>query len=269
MRWLVIFFTLYLPAGSIAADFVITNSNKGNYALEIAGTLRDGDTDRLMRIVRGFDSFPVTVRLRISGGSLTEAIRFGQLVRQSYLPVMADQGCELPCFLVLVGGVSRAISADLVLAPRPGPATEVFEYMQAMGVPKELASDIADPASTVEISINDFDAQIGENPAPLQQAMVAQCGEYSDSELADFRRIQAQSFLESLRVLAVSSDRSEELSPIIDKYAGIAEGVDSLSMDYRERLEDKWHAIRECRKGYLEDLQVDALKQVVARVDNR
>ncbi len=251
--------------GLSAADFVLNSARKGNYSLEINGEIRSGDTDRLALIFGGKKRFPLTTRIDISGGNLQEAMQLGALLRQAHMSVMSDDDCDLHCFVVLVGGVSRAISADLSLSPLDTPDDNLGDYLEEMGVPSGLVAEITQSTEPVSISLQRFDQEIGESPAVLEEQMLAICGQLSATELADFRSLQAYRFVESLKLLEERSGRSEELASIIAKYELLAEDAGNLGFEYRQRLLVQWQDISDCRKQVLSDAQGEAIEQVVAQ----
>lgn len=265
MQRLLLAFILLWSSGLSAADFVLNSGRKGSYSLEINGEIRPGDTDRLALIFSGKKRFPLTTRLDITGGDLHESVRLGGLLRQAHLSVMSEENCDLACFVVLVGGVSRTISTDLTLSPLDDPVDNLEAYLAEMGVPAELTTEILGSIGPVSIPLRRFDKEIGESPAVLEEKFVARCGQLSAEETADFRSLQAYRFVESLKSLEARSGRSEELSPIIAKYEVLAEDAADLGPVYSQQLLTLWQGISECRKQVLSDAQDQAIEQVVAQ----
>ncbi len=260
--FLVLFFSW--STSLTAADFVLNTVRQENYSLKIAGEIRPGDVERLVLIFDGKQRFPLTTRIDVTGGNLEEAMHLGALLRQAHLSVMADDGCGLACFVVLVGGVSRAISSELILNPPTGQLDELSTYLETMGVAGGLVSEIVTGDRTVLVPLQRFDQEVGESPAVLKDAMVARCGQFSSEELADFRSVEAHRFVESLKLLEARSGRSEELAPIIAKYEALAEEAGNLGFEYRQRLMVQWQGISECRKQVLHDAQDAAMSQLGA-----
>ncbi len=268
MRSLFLALLLSWSCNAATADFVLNTVRQENYSLKVTGEIRPGDVERLVLIFDGKKRFPLTTRIDVNGGDLEEAMQLGALLRQAHLSVMADDNCRIACFVVLVGGVSRAISSELILDPPPGYTEKLAKYLGGMGVANVLVSDIVSSDAPVTVSLQRFDQEVGESPAVLKDAIVARCGQFSSAELADFRSLEAYRFVESLKLLEARSGRSEELAPIIAKYEALAEEAGNLGFEYRQRLTVQWEDISECRKQVLHDAQ-DAAMSVVGALSRK
>ncbi len=264
MRVLLVLITLLCPVAQ-AADFALHSARRGAYSLDLTGEIRPGDAERLALVFGGKKRFPVTIRIDTAGGSLEEAMKLGNLLRQAHLSVIAADSCDLQCFVVLVGGVSRAITSDLSLSPPVESVDQLPGYLKEMGVPDNLVTELAQAGDNVTISLTRFAEEIGESPEILEEVILGRCGQFTPEELEDFRSLQAYRFLESLKLLEARTGRKEELSPVIAKYEVMAEGAAELGFEYQQQLLVQWQEISDCRKQVLNDAQDEAYEQVVAQ----
>lgn len=269
MRSLIFVVLSLLSSGLAAADFVLNSTRNGNYSLEIDGEIRSGDTGRLALIFSGKKSFPVTTRIETAGGSIDEAIQLGQLFRRGHLSVISTSNCDTPCFLALVGGISRTLSEDLVLIAPDKALDEISVYLTTMGVSASLVEEFSNAGATISISVSRFNKDVGERPAELDAAFVSHCGQQSEKERDDFRALQAYRFLESLQLLLAETGRVDELLPMIEKYKDQARDAESLSIEYRQLLLDQWQQNMDCRKRMLEDAQKVAIQQLMANTQSK
>ncbi len=250
---------------ALSADLEVYSATRGSYSLEITGKIRPGDADRLVQIFLGKKRFPSMTRVGTSGGSLPEAMRIGELFRFGHLSVMASESCDLACFTAFVGGISRAISTDLMLATATEHHDELISYYGEMGLPEDLVTKLVSEDQPVALSLGSFDELVGESPVVFEEALAEQCGVQTDTEKYDFRSLQASRFVESLKSMQARTGREEELAPLIAKYEAVSRHASKFSDEYRQNLYLQWRGISDCRKRVLKQAQQSAFKQVVAQ----
>jgi hypothetical protein len=256
---------LILPCTQLqAADFSVDRQGK-SYSLEVSGTIHKGDLDTLTEIIKGKNSFPTITRLSGAGGDPVEAMKIGQLYRQAHLSAIAADQCESACFLWLMGAVSRSSTTDFVLnLPAPELRDETRQYLEAMGAPALLADDITStiaPAS-YELSAKRFDEWVGERPLSFHEWQLEQCGEATDIEKMDYRRMQAAGFLRVLETMREVDPGRVELTPIIERYREMNAQAAVFPQEYKILLLDKFEEIRVCRRERLLQWQREALAQL-------
>lgn len=264
MRVLLFLAVACWSTGVLSADLAVHSARGGSYSLDISGEIRAGDAERLTQIFMGKKRFPSTTRVGTTGGSLKEAMRIGELFRLAHLSVLASDSCDLPCFTALVGGISRAISTDLVLVTPADHRQELADYYGQMGLPPSLVTSLVFDDQPVALSLGSFDELVGESPVVFEQSLAEQCGLQTEEENFDFRSLQAARFVESLRSMQARTGREEEMAPLIAKYEALAEHAEDFSDEYRQRLYIQWREISDCRKHVLKQAQKNAFQQVVA-----
>ena len=94
------------PLSAQAANVFCQNNNCAG-VIEIKGEISRGDYDKLSVALEGVD--PVFISIDSPGGSIDEAMKIGQLLRNRELAVeVADSGeCVSACVLILAGAVHR------------------------------------------------------------------------------------------------------------------------------------------------------------------
>lgn len=84
----------------------------GEAALGLTGQIAPGDAERLADYLDGLLTPPVTVWLNSPGGSVTDALAIGRLIRAEGMATALGRGdlCLSACPYVLVGGTSRRVA---------------------------------------------------------------------------------------------------------------------------------------------------------------
>ena len=247
-----------------AADFSIDRRGK-SYSLEISGAIHKGDLNTLTEIIKGKNSFPTITRISGAGGDPLEAMKIGNLYRQAHLSAIAADQCESACFLWLMGAVSRSSTTDFVLKlSAPELRDDARRYLEAMGAPAELAEDITTTVSPAnyELSAQQFEEMVGERPLSFREWQREQCGEATEIEKADYRRLQASGFLRVLETMREVDPSRVELTPIIERYRQMNAQAAVFPEEYKILLLDKFEEIRVCRRERLLQWQRDALAQL-------
>ncbi len=251
LRSVVLFCALLPGVAALAADIQINDRDSG-YTLEISGSIKPGDFETLTGIFKGEGAFPASTRISSVGGNLGEAMRLGKLYRDAHLSAIAVDNCDSACFLWLLGAVSRTIatsvSPDLRL---PDMTAEIMEYLANMDVPPDVALDLvaSDSAQAVPFNGDRFENEIGERPGSYSDWLVQNCGEASEQEHIDHRRIQSAAFLKVLRQMQAENPERKDLAPVIAKYEAIEIQVNHISADYRASLLNKWLDIQQCQRA--------------------
>ena len=249
-RCVFLFCALACGSGAHAADIQI-NSNENGYTLEISGSIRRGDLETLSGIFKEEGTFPASTRISSEGGDLGEAMRLGELYRDAHLSAIAVKHCDSACFLWLLGAVSRTIATEVSSGLRlPEMTDEIMNYLVTMDVPADVALDLVTKKGGRAAPFNRdrFESEIGERPGSYSDWLVQHCGEVTEQERIDHRRVQSAGFLKVLRQMQAENPEREDLAPIIGKYEGIAIEAGRFSEDYRQALLDKWLDIRQCQR---------------------
>jgi hypothetical protein len=81
-------------------------------AVLVNGTIADGDAERFADWLQQRPDLPVSIALNSPGGSVSDALAIGRLIRDRDLPVVIASGavCFSACPYVLAGGRERAVS---------------------------------------------------------------------------------------------------------------------------------------------------------------
>lgn len=82
-------------------------------AVLLNGTIADGDAKRFADWLQQRPDLPLSIALNSPGGSVSDALAIGRLIRDRDLPVVIASGsiCFSACPYVLAGGTERAVSS--------------------------------------------------------------------------------------------------------------------------------------------------------------
>ena len=157
---------------ALAADIrVVTEGAGSSPVLVIEGPIADGDLDKFLRLVKGFQGTVAEVHLLSSGGDFTEAMKIGRAVRalelSSRVPARTASGspscgapigikpndqtnctCASACFFIHVAGTVRR--GDYLAVHRPYFPAEAFgrlsqkDAMKAFDVLQRTAAQYMD-----------------------------------------------------------------------------------------------------------------------------
>jgi hypothetical protein len=131
LKLLVAFFITF-SASINAAEFkggVINDTNCDKLYNEIHcitlvmnGEIIQGDSNRLINIIRKLESSSIKVRvgrifLQSPGGSVTESMAIGRIIRSRQIKTAVGNGdtCASACVLILASGVSRLPNGDVII----------------------------------------------------------------------------------------------------------------------------------------------------------
>ena len=263
MRYLTLCLLLLISIASRAADFDVVPASDGGYTLAISGPIRSGDVDQLTEIFAENDALPSITRIKTRGGDIDEAMRLGDIYRATKLSVIASEACDTPCFLWLLGGVSRLVVGDLQLTFPDAEIARLRDYFDRMDLPNSALESLLNTGRSGRVTPAAFDAIVGERPASFESWLAEQCGEQEAEEKRDLQRIQAASFLTVLRRMQSEDPAREDLEGIIAKYEKLALEAGKFTTHYKQTLMEEWFQIRRCRKLTLSTAQREALETLL------
>jgi len=240
---------MFIAVAAGAADFRVEDG-RGGYSISVEGRIRQGDLDTWIRIVKGKGEFPYSTYLGAVSGDSAELMRFGEMYRAAHLSVTAVRDCNTECFIWLVGGVSRTVTTGIsVNFSQIEPIKPLNNYLLAMDVSEPVLQSLMESTAEkpVEITQEEFNRDIGERPDGFAQWLFEKCGEMSQQEQEDHKRVQSSSFLEILNFMQSQDPERSDLTPIITKYQQLSVEADRFSEKYKQELINKWLAIRQCR----------------------
>lgn len=165
MKYLIGFFLFFALKIASAAEFKVLTYGlqKGCPALiGVNGEIKPGDYDRFASFLRGMQrdrkencgpSSSQTIYLDSEGGSVTEAIKMGRMIREGEFRTNVDNTCASACVLLLAAGVERnAFSRSNVLIHRP-----YFADLPSNSSTDQIRSRIADLNRMIKSYLNDMD----------------------------------------------------------------------------------------------------------------
>lgn len=167
----------------------------------IKGEIVPGDYERLIEIIKYMDQPPASYQLDSKGGDVMEAIKIGNMLRDTYTPVtvLNTQICASACFFILVGSPDRFLFDDARIGiHRPyfkksyfsslsaseaenkyrKLQTTVQRYLLKMGVPQNF-TDMMYRISSEDvnwISGVNFNEKIGEKSPFYEELLLSKCG---------------------------------------------------------------------------------------------
>lgn len=259
MRYLTLCLLL-ISIGTRAADFDVILAREGGYTLAVSGSIAPGDGNRLLKIFADEDALPSITRINTRGGDIDEAIRLGELYRAAKLSVIASEACDAPCFVWLLGGVSRLVVGDLQLDFAGAEITRLRDYFERMDLSESAAESLLNRDRVDQVSAAEFEAIVGERPRSFENWLAEACGKQDPDERRDLQRIQAASFLTVLRRMQSEDPSREDLQEIIVKYEKLALDAGKFTAQYRQALMEEWFEIRRCQKLTLTAAQREALE---------
>ncbi|MEI4471854.1 hypothetical protein [Frigidibacter sp. MR17.24] len=145
--------------------------------LLVTGAIEPGDADRFLRELEGWAAPPAQVALHSPGGSVADALRIGQAIRDAGLPtaMAAGAACFSACPYILAGGTERRVDRDArvgvhqhyfgensllpaftaVSDVQAGQA-QVMDYLHRMGIdPMVMSKALATPPDDIYILLPD------------------------------------------------------------------------------------------------------------------
>lgn len=135
-------------------------------SITLSGAIEEGDADRLQELIAHFESNGIVrigkIHLDSMGGSLFEALRIGEIIRENKIFTSVDQSavCYSSCSLIYMAGVYKVpfgeigihsfYSKDLLGSNRFDSANEgyeevsatLIEYFRKMRVPQSLLDEM-------------------------------------------------------------------------------------------------------------------------------
>jgi hypothetical protein len=260
MRSLTLCLLLLISTVTRAADFDVVSAREEGYTLVVSGVIAAGDRDRLVKIFADSEALPSITRIKTRGGDIDEAMRLGELYRRAKLSLIASEACDAPCFLWLLGGVSRLVVGELVLEFPRAESAILRDYFDRMDISGTAVEALLNSGGVARLSAAEFEAIVGERPASFESWLAEACGEQGPEERRDLQRIQAASFLTVLRRMQSEDPSRKDLDDIIAKYEKLAMDAGKFTIQYRQALMEEWFQIRRCQKLALSAAQREALE---------
>lgn len=105
---------IQLPTEMGALSYRYINDPDFGRIMIAEGAIMPGDADRFEAALENADPRPDVLALHSPGGSVRDALRIGEFVREGGLKTMmtADATCASACPLILFSGVERLVSRD-------------------------------------------------------------------------------------------------------------------------------------------------------------
>jgi len=204
---------LVLPTSQLfAADIYISENG---YVISYSGKIESGDYSEIISQIVSSKNLPATISLNSPGGSVTEAIKIGKLLRKGlFQSVIAENGiCNSSCFILWASAVRR-IPASAMLSynnknaklglHRPyfsqdeyaklniQSASESYRslekdyraYLESIGTPEELLDLMLKTKSSEAVFINDEEMvdKLGQVAPFYEEWLLAKCGELPEKE---------------------------------------------------------------------------------------
>lgn len=249
----------------------------------LSGEIVSGDFERVVEFVSTNRTFPIVFALASPGGNVSEAMRIGRFFRDAKIIVNVIS-CDSACFLIWAGSPVRqgaiqytqfklhrpyfeqstyqGIPLDEAIAIHETAEREFSNYLIEMGVPSFFVDRILTYRSSdsYDISGNGLVEIVGGKVRAVEEAMIAKCGELTDSEMVDLRRIRLfESAREALRNGEYDDD--ETMKSIFEQRIQSNEAfVSSLSTGYVEYLAKKSAEVTSCEGQILISEQLEFLR---------
>lgn len=273
------FVALILSSSPRALDILPLDSG----AVLARGPIVAGDYDQIVRYISENRNFPITFILLSEGGNVGEAMRIGHLFRDAKI-VVEVMSCDSACFLLWAGSPVRQGALDMpqfklhrpffdqstyqgmpldqAVALHEAAERDFSAYLLDMGVPSFFIDRILTYRSSdsYEITGNELEQIVGSRVRAIEEILMAKCGELTDNETADLRRIRlyqsAQDALTDLSGNNAAADR--ELYE--NRFRSLEPFVSSLSQGYIEYLHTKSREVVDCEGQILFEEQIAYLR---------
>ncbi len=249
----------------------------------LSGAIVAGDFEKVVEFVSTNRTFPIVFSLASPGGNVAEAMRLGRFFRDAKIVVNVIT-CDSACFLIWAGSPVRqgamqysqfklhrpyfeqstyqGIPLDEAIAIHETAEAEFSSYLVEMGVPSFFVDRILTYRSSdsYDISGNELVEIAGGKARAVEEAMIAKCGELTDSEMVDLRRIRLfESAREALR--SGDYDDDESMKSFFEQRIQSNEAfVSSLSTGYVEYLANKNAEVTSCEGQILISEQLEFLR---------
>lgn len=180
----------------------------------MTGEIRAGDFDRFLREFASWHEPPAIFFISSKGGNLDEAMRMGEVIRESQIPVWAGDDCFSACVFLYVAGVERYVFNNGRLGlHRPYFEKTYFSnlssydaskkyddlkndsirYLQKMGVSQEVIDRMfATSSQNVDLVSEKEAATLFGSRIPFyEEWLSAKCGEYTPEQKRVIKSISA------------------------------------------------------------------------------
>lgn len=171
--------------------------------LAMSGKIEKNDWEKFLVEFTSWDVAPTIFHIDSPGGNITEAIKIGTLIRESYIPVWSGEKCLSACVFIFVAGVERRAEGAVGLH-RPYYEKEYFKdlnvdeakkkyeelkshsisYLLKMGVPQQVINRIFQTSSSNidYIAQSDVSSVLGYRLPFYDEWLTAKCGGYTSQE---------------------------------------------------------------------------------------
>lgn len=77
------------------------------YIINLTGNVVDGDFDKLIHTIKSKGYLPTAINISSRGGSVLEALKIAEFIRESLVPVNAVEYCYSSCFYIWIAAIER------------------------------------------------------------------------------------------------------------------------------------------------------------------
>lgn len=214
---------LLLLANNIyALDF-----NRLGGTFTMVGAIEKDDSIKFLVELGTLEVPPTAFHITSNGGNLEEAMRIGEVIRESHIPVWTGEECDSACVFIYASGVERDAQGKIGLH-RPYFDKLYFsnltamdakkqyhelqlksaEYLKNMEVSQTIIDRIFQTGST-EVDMLDKDAAnklFGSRSPFYEEWLTAKCGKFTDEQ---HRVLKSWSYLQAARAtVAIAKDES-------------------------------------------------------------
>lgn len=203
MHKLIIFALLAIAGSTQAAEFKFVGDDKF-FSLRMQGKIERGDFDRLIIELSQADSGRIGMQffhqrrallVNSPGGSVEEALRIANFVKQAMIPVWVLGRCESACFLILAAAVERTLDGSIGVhrpyfaddaAQGMSPeetrrayselSSRFYRALEDYEVPRQIADKMRVYASTEMYYLNQSDKELlGRRQPWFEQLLISRC----------------------------------------------------------------------------------------------
>tara|TARA_R110000868_G_scaffold44716_1_gene149048 strand:- start:269 stop:1054 length:786 start_codon:yes stop_codon:yes gene_type:complete len=187
--------------------------------LVMRGNIQGGDFKKFLNIYSNLKSPPKAFYVHSEGGNLEEAMLIGEVIRQSYIPLVAPVKCSSACFFLYASAVQRKANGNLGLHRpyfdpvyfsnlSPSNAEQEYNrlislsraYLRRMGISEEYIEKMfsVDSQDIWQISSDESDEMFGFRIPAFDEWLIAKCGKTSTG---DDKVLRSYSVLQAIRLV--------------------------------------------------------------------
>lgn len=125
----------------------------------MSGKIENGDFKNFLDALSKWNYPPTIFFIESSGGSVSEAMKIGSFIRESFIPIWTGKKCYSSCFLIYASGISKKAGGDIGIhrvyfAPEEYSKLSVSEarikYAKLKAATKQYLVQIDTPQSIIE-----------------------------------------------------------------------------------------------------------------------